>query len=268
MNTLSQKHHSPQLKFIGFWYRVMRIFFVTFTLFSLLAVLSGCDKGKKSPQSDGKQKQTENTMTKTDNEQITSESMSSKNEETLANAPTILFLGDSLTEGYDLQPIYGYPAQLQKLFANDGKKINIINGGISGDTSSGGLRRLKFYVAENKNIDVLFIALGSNDGLRGLDTANLEKNLKEIIEIGISAKMEIILAGMKVPQNYGKEYSQDFEQVFSSLSKQYSLHFIPFLLKDVAGNPKYNLDDNIHPNMEGYKVIANNIYPTLKKIVK
>ncbi|BBM89063.1 arylesterase [Spirochaetota bacterium] len=182
---------------------------------------------------------------------------------------TILFLGDSLTEGYDLFPEQSYPSLVGEHFKADGKKVTIVNAGISGDTTLGGLNRFKWYL-ENKpySVNILFLALGANDGLRGLPLATAYQNLREIIVLAKKNNIKVVLAGIEVPPNYGKEYTANFRNIYNSLQNEYSLTRMPFLLKDVAGIAELNLEDGIHPNAEGYIIIAKNVYATLKPVVE
>ena len=177
----------------------------------------------------------------------------------------ILCLGDSLTAGYGVQEDEAWPALLQKQLNNQHTNSKVINAGTSGATSAGGLRKLPWLF--KKNVDVLIIALGANDGLRGLSTDVLEENLQKIIT---SAKkknpsIRIILTGMKMPPNMGKEYTTNFEALYPRLAKKNNIELLPFMLEGVAGHPKMNLADGIHPNPEGHKIIANLIWEVFSK---
>jgi acyl-CoA thioesterase I len=185
----------------------------------------------------------------------------------LSSEQRIVCLGDSLTAGYGVQEDEAWPALLQKQFSKKYPDAKVINAGTSGATSAGGLRKLPWLF--KKNVDVLIVALGANDGLRGLSTEVLEENLQKIID---SAKkknpsIRIILAGMKTPPNMGKEYSTSFEKVYSDLAIKNKIELIPFMLEGVAGHPKMNLPDGIHPNPEGQKLICELIWQVLKKPV-
>lgn len=176
-------------------------------------------------------------------------------------AKTILFLGDSLTEGYQLAKEDAYPALIEKELKPKHPDIKIINGGVSGATTASGLKRLNWYVKAKP--DFIVLALGANDGLRGLDLKQTEKNLSAIIEKAQSDKSQVIMAGMKMPMNYGEPYRTNFEKLFVSLSKKYKLPLIPFLLEDVASHTKLNLSDGIHPNPEGHKIMAKTVLKVL-----
>lgn len=167
---------------------------------------------------------------------------------------TILFLGDSLTAGYGIEQQQAYPALVGKQLAQQGHQVRIINAGVSGSTSASAEGRLRWYLQTKP--DILILALGANDGLRGLPTTALQDNLQKTIALARSQGMRVILAGMHVPPNYGQDYAQAFHQVFQDLSKIDGVHFVPFLLQGVAGEVDYNLADGIHPNEAGHKKIA------------
>lgn len=180
---------------------------------------------------------------------------------------TILFLGDSLTEGLGVQKNEAYPFLVKELIQTKLKKdIKVINGGVSGSTTSDGLERLKWYI--KRKPDFVFLALGANDGLRGLDLKQSQKNLEEIINFVQKSNSEVLLAGMLIPPNYGPEYSKDFRSIYQSIKEKYNLKTMPFLLKDVAGVEELNQRDGIHPNVKGHKVIAQNVYGFLENILK
>ncbi|MCM8530240.1 MAG: arylesterase [Lentisphaeraceae bacterium] len=185
----------------------------------------------------------------------------------LAETQTVLCLGDSLTAGYGLQKDQAYPAIMAQELAKQGK-FNVINAGISGNTSAGGLRRVDWYF--KKKIDFLILALGANDGLRGLDPKATKDNLQKIIDKAKkkNPEIKILLAGMKVPPNMGADYSKNFEAIFSDLDKANEIYLIPFLLKDVAGLKSKNLADGIHPNAEGQKQLSQNVMDVLKPLLK
>lgn len=173
------------------------------------------------------------------------------------NLPTIVFLGDSLTEGYRVGLEENYPTQVEKKLVEQGIQIKVVNGGLSGDTSEGGLERLNWFLKLEP--DYLFLALGSNDGLRGLQLGNTYDNLSSIIEACQERGVKVFLAGLKIPPNYGLAYTQEFEAIFTRLSQKYSLPLYPFLLEGVAGETRFNLEDGIHPNAQGYKIISDGI---------
>lgn len=178
----------------------------------------------------------------------------------------LLFLGDSLTAGLGVAPEEAYPHLLGDMLARDDiSDIRIVNGGLSGATTAGALARLQWY--ERTSPDILFLALGANDGLRGLDTEAMQHNLEEVIRYAGSRGMTVLLAGMELPPNYGDQYTEAFRTVYRFLADQYELDFIPFLLEGVGGVTALNQADGIHPNAEGHAVIARHVYPILKKIL-
>jgi len=187
--------------------------------------------------------------------------------EPLKAETTILLLGDSLTAGYGVQPQEAFPALLTSLLSASGyNDLKLINAGISGSTTASALSRLKWY--QRVKPDILFLALGANDGLRGLSIAAMEAHLDETIKTALSSGMTIILAGMEIPPNYGTEYTQKFKKVFPALATKYSLVFMPFLLTDVAGLSQYNQVDGIHPNKAGHIIVAANVLPYIMNALK
>lgn len=201
----------------------------------------------------------------------TIESKSNKNKAKKGKTESlnILFLGDSLTEGYQLPQSQSYPSLLQQKLAEKNVAIQSINAGISGDTTAAGLVRLKWYLENNVYaLDAIFLALGANDGLRGLSTENTYTNLQDILLTIQKKNIPVILAGMILPRNYGEEYINKFEQNYIRLAKKHEIPFFPFILKDVAGDPKLNLDDGLHPNAQGYQVIAQNLSIFLEPIFR
>lgn len=180
--------------------------------------------------------------------------------------PHVLFLGDSLTEGYGIPLEKAYPTLIDGELKAKGLKFKITNASISGSTSASGAGRLKWQL-KNKP-DILFLALGANDGLRGLPTESIYKNLEAVIQTAQKEKIRVILAGIKIPTNYGGPYRQKFEAVFSDLAKKYSLTFVPFLLDGVAMKKELNLPDGVHPNEKGHAIMAKNVLPIIEKAIK
>lgn len=175
----------------------------------------------------------------------------------------ILILGDSLAEGYGLDEAMAFPRVVEKKL-ND-KKINVkvINGGVSGATSASGIQRLKWHL--KKPVEILLLELGANDGLRGLSVPDTKKNLKEIIKFAKEKKVKVMLLGILMPPNYGEDYTKQFEKMYKQLASEEKIPFLPFLLDGVAGNPKLNLPDGIHPNQKGHEVIAEKVAQFLEK---
>jgi acyl-CoA thioesterase-1 len=174
----------------------------------------------------------------------------------------LLALGDSLTEGYGVARDKAYPALVEQKLKQAGLNWQVINAGISGSTSSSAPNRLKWQLRQKP--DAMILALGANDGLRGLKISETEKNLSIAIEMAQKNGVRVFLFGMKLPTNYGDEYRKDFEAMFQRVSKKYSVPLLPFFLDRVAGDPKLNLPDGIHPNEKGYEIVAENVFKFLK----
>jgi len=178
-----------------------------------------------------------------------------------AARPRIVILGDSLTAGLGLGPDESYPAILQRQIAQAGFPHEIVNAGVSGDTSAGGLRRLDWSMTGD--VRILVVALGANDGLRGLPTEELRSNLERIIQQAQANQIQVILAGMEAPPNFGRAYTEAFRGVYTSLAKEYRVALVPFLLDGVAGVDALNQADGIHPTAEGARVAASNVWKIL-----
>ncbi|QOI98579.1 MAG: arylesterase [Flammeovirgaceae bacterium] len=180
---------------------------------------------------------------------------------------TILFFGDSLTAGYGLSPEEAFPALVEKQLNAKGKPCRVINAGLSGETSAGGLTRIDWMLRQP--VDIFILELGANDGLRGLPLEQTRANLQAIIN-KVKAKFpktKIVVAGMLVPPNMGPEYSAGFKALFPDLAKKNNAVLIPFLLEGVAGNEKLNLPDGIHPNIEGHKIVAANLVKIIEPLL-
>lgn len=183
-----------------------------------------------------------------------------------ATGPRIVALGDSLTAGLGLSPSEAYPHLLQQRLEDEGLQYEVINAGVSGDTSAGGLSRLDW--ALDGDVRVLIVALGGNDALRGLPAAQLKRNLAEIIRRAQVRHITVVLAGMEAPPNYGPDYALAFHQVYPTLAKEYGVALVPFLLQAVGGIARLNQPDGIHPTAEGARVLADNVWTVLKPIVE
>ena len=179
---------------------------------------------------------------------------------------TILFFGDSLTAGYGTSTELAFPALVEARLKQKGKDCKVINAGLSGETSAGGLTRIDWILRQP--IDIFVLELGANDGLRGLPLEETKKNLQQIIDKvkAKNPKVQIVIAGMMVPPNMGPEYSAEFQKVFPAIAKKNNATLIPFLLKDVAGIEKLNQPDGIHPNAEGHKIVAGNVEEVIEKL--
>ena len=182
------------------------------------------------------------------------------------SAARVVVLGDSLTAGLGLSPKQAYPTLLQDHIDDDGLKFTVVNAGASGDTSAGGLARLGW--ALDGDVRVLIVALGGNDGLRGLPAAQLTRNLSEIIERAQARGIAVVLAGMEAPPNYGFDYTVAFHKVYPGLAKRYRVAFVPFLLEGVAGFPALNQPDGIHPTAAGARIVADHVWTTLKPLLE
>ncbi len=179
--------------------------------------------------------------------------------------PRVVVLGDSLTAGLGLPIDSAYPSLLQKWIDNEGMGYEVVNAGVSGDTSAGGLSRLDW--ALDGNVKVLVVALGGNDGLRALPVEELRQNLATIIERAQARHIQVVLAGMEAPRNFGRDYDVRFHQVYPELAKTYRIPLVPFLLQDVAGIERLNQRDGIHPTAEGAEIVAKNVWTVLKPVL-
>ena len=177
---------------------------------------------------------------------------------------TILFFGNSLTAGMGLDVEEAFPALIQKKIDSASLTFNVINAGLSGETTASGKNRLAWLLKQK--VDVFVLELGANDGLRGIPLEETKKNLQNIIDEvkGHNSEVIIVLAGMQIPPNMGLEYTKDFRNIFPDLAAENKLALIPFLLMDVAGNPDLNQADGIHPTAEGQIIVANNVWEILK----
>ncbi len=180
---------------------------------------------------------------------------------------TVLFFGDSLTAGYGLSTEEAFPALIEKELNKKINRVKVINGGLSGETSAGGLARIDWLLRQPVQIFVL--ELGANDGLRGLPLDQTRKNLQAIIDKvkAKNPKVKIVLAGMMVPPNMGKQYTSEFRNIYPYLAKKNNATLIPFLLEGVGGIEKLNQSDGIHPNVEGHKIVATNITTVIEKLL-
>jgi acyl-CoA thioesterase-1 len=183
---------------------------------------------------------------------------------TMANK-TILFFGNSLTAGYGIDPEESFAGRIQTRLDSLKKEFRVINGGLSGETTAGGLSRLDWFLEEEPYLFVL--ELGGNDGLRGIALTETKKNLLAIVD-KVQAKYpntKIILAGMQIPPNMGQEYTEEFKAIYPAVAKEKNIELIPFLLEGVAGNPDLNLPDGIHPTAEGHRLVMETLWPYISK---
>jgi acyl-CoA thioesterase-1 len=181
---------------------------------------------------------------------------------------TILFFGNSLTAGFGLEPSQAFPALIQEKIDALKLPYQVLNAGLSGETSAGGLRRIDWLL--NRKVDILVLELGANDGLRGIPLDDTRKNLQEIVLRTKKKypKARVVIAGMLVPPNLGREYTQQFRRLFIDLAKQNNAALIPFLLEGVGGVPELNLPDGIHPTPAGHQKVAENVWRVLRPLLQ
>ena len=178
---------------------------------------------------------------------------------TLASAGVIVAMGDSLTEGLGVNMADAYPAQLERKLQADGYHYTVINAGVSGETTSGALARVNWVLTLKPKLVIL--ATGGNDSLRALDPALTKANIRNLVQTFQSAGVPVVLAGMQTVQNLGQEYTNTFRAIYPAVAEEYHLILIPFFLEGVAGDPKLNQQDFIHPTAAGYKIVVETIYP-------
>jgi acyl-CoA thioesterase-1 len=181
------------------------------------------------------------------------------------SAPRIVFLGDSLTAGFGLAEDQAFPALVGEMLAKEGKDFEIVNAGVSGDTTAGGLARLDWLLTRKPRVVV--VGLGGNDALRGLPLDETEKNLREIVTRCQGSGARVLLLGMKMLPNYGPDYVRRFEAIYPRLAEDLDVELVPFLLDRVGGVPGLNQDDGIHPTALGQRLVAENVLPYLRRVV-
>ena len=184
----------------------------------------------------------------------------------LASPPRIVFLGDSLTAGLGLPREQAVPSLIQERLHAEGYPYEVVNAGVSGDTSAGGLSRLDWSL--EGDVGILVIELGANDGLRGLPVSQMQRNLSEIITRAQQRGITVILAGMEAPPNYGIAYTSEFRRVFRDLADQHDVALVPFYLEGVAGVPSLNSSDGIHPNAAGARIVAETLWRALDPVLE
>ncbi len=183
-----------------------------------------------------------------------------------SSRPRIVFLGDSLTAGLGLPREQAVSSLIQKHLDSEGYRYEVVNAGVSGDTSAGGLSRLDWSL--DGDVRILVLELGANDGLRGLPVDQMKRNLSEIITRAKARGITVLLTGMEAPPNYGPAYTSSFRQVFSELAKEHKVPFMPFYLLGVAGIPSLNNPDGIHPNAEGQRIIERAVWQALVPLLQ
>jgi acyl-CoA thioesterase-1 len=182
-----------------------------------------------------------------------------------AAAPKLLALGDSLTAGFGLPPEEGFTAKLQAVLDAKGIKVQVVNAGVSGDTSAGGLARLDWALADKP--DFALVELGANDALRGLDPVGTQANLDKILARLQSAHVKTLLCGMLAPNNWGPEFTQHFDAIYPALAKKYDVALYPFFLDGVATDPKLNQPDMLHPNPAGVDIVVARVLPYVERLL-
>jgi acyl-CoA thioesterase-1 len=181
-----------------------------------------------------------------------------------ASAPLVVFLGDSLTAGLGLDENQAYPALIENQLKAEGTPVRVINAGVSGDTTAGGLSRLSWLL--NQHPDVVIVSLGANDGLRALPITEVDTNLREIVRRSQAAGARVLLLGMKIPPNYGP-YADQFAALYPKIAKDLNVPLMPFLLEGVGGIRSLNQSDGIHPTAKGQEIVAKNVRPYLEKML-
>jgi len=177
----------------------------------------------------------------------------------------IVAFGDSLTAGLGVKPEQSYPARLEARLRSAGYGYRVVNAGVSGDTTAGGLRRVDWALRSKP--DIVIVALGANDALRALDLDSVRANLDAIVASFQKAGVRVLLVGMEVPPNYGARYAADFRAIYADIARKRAVPFMPFLLDGVAGNPALNQMDGIHPTADGYAVIVDRLWPHLQPLL-
>lgn len=224
--------------------------FIRVQYFILILILAACGTKKSTDvKSDSTTETKQSKKIERDNERV------------------ILFFGNSITAGYQLDLEEAFPALIQKKIDSLGLNYKTINAGLSGETTAGGKNRIDWVLRTIP--DIFFLELGANDGLRGLPLDETSKNLQAIIDAvkKENPNVKIVIAGMMVPPNLGVDYSKDFQQVFSVIADENNATLIPFVLDGVAGDPELNLSDGIHPTPEGHQIVAENVWKYLKPLL-
>lgn len=212
--------------------------------------------------------QNEGSQSSGDRQNIENSGSTNATEQEMRKHKYILFFGNSLTAGYGLDEDQSFPSLIQSRLDSMGLPYQVINGGLSGETSAGGLNRIEWVLRQQ--IDVFVLELGPNDALRGLDLESTEKNLRGILQAVLFKypDAEIVVAGMEAPPNMGAEYTAAFRAIYPALARDYNAKLIPFLLEGVAAKPELNLPDLMHPNAEGQKIVRDNVWKALKDVLK
>ncbi|MGV3525398.1 MAG: arylesterase [Candidatus Sericytochromatia bacterium] len=185
-----------------------------------------------------------------------------------ASETVILMLGDSLTEGTGVAPEKAYPKLVEQQLRREGYRIKVINAGIGGSTTASAPARLRWHLRAKPRPQIVLLALGPNDGMRGVPVSQSQAALAQTIELARSQQLKVVLAGMQIPPNYGPSYTRSFAAMYPALAKKYQLPLVPFLLQGVAAQPQLNLADGIHPNAAGHALLARNVLPYLRPLLR
>ena len=216
-------------------------------IIGFIIILSSCTDNKKPVASD--------------------QNNTAKESATITKKKSIVFYGNSLTAGYGVSPSEAFPAIIQKKIDSLSLPYNVINAGVSGETSSGGKTRIDWILREP--VDIFILELGANDGLRGTPLSETKKNLQDIID-KVKAKYpdtKLVFAGMEIPPNMGQAYTTEFRNIYTDLAAKNKMTLIPFLLEGVGGEPELNQADGIHPTAEGHIIVAENVWKQLEKLL-
>lgn len=181
-------------------------------------------------------------------------------------APKVVFLGDSISAGLHLEPGQAFPALVQRTLAEEGLPFELVNAGVSGDTSAGGLRRVDWLLGQDP--DVLVVELGGNDGLRGQPVGEIESRLRQIVQRAQASGAQVLLLGVRLPPSLGAEYVQSFEALYPRLAQELDCALVPFFMDGTAGVPGQMLDDGIHPSASGHARLAANVAPALRELLQ
>ena len=194
------------------------------------------------------------------------EPVPSAKHEQQAFARTIVAVGDSLTAGYGVKETDAYPAQLEKKLWAEGYRWRVVNAGISGETSSGTRSRIAWVLKLKP--DIVILETGANDGLRGINPEVTQKNIEETVRILKENRVTVVLAGMRMVTNLGRDYTTKFARIYPTVTRKFDLIMIPFFLQGVAGEPSLNQSDGIHPLAEGYRIVTETVYPYVHQALK
>ncbi len=237
-------------------YLTGRWLLVAACVFLLVPGVGGCEPKEPALQSD----ETQPART------VSSSNVPSASGRGVEAAPRIVAFGNSLTAGLGVSPDQSYPAQLQRRLREAGYHHEVINAGVSGDTTTGGLRRLDWILKSRPSMVIL--ELGANDGLRGQPLSLMASNLAKIIDGLRQAGVEVVLAGMQIPPNYGLDYTTGFASLFERLARDHSVALIPFFLEGVAARKELNQADGIHPTAEGYRIVSQTVFDVIEPLLK